>query len=65
MSAEQPGQQPPSPQEQRATPLVGYRDIPQPTGRRGTVASWLILGAMTVGYLIWTLVVYFFEPGIR
>jgi hypothetical protein len=39
--------------------------MPQPTGRRHGLVGWIILAAMTIGYLAWTLVVYFFEPGIR
>jgi hypothetical protein len=53
------------PREPAPTPLVGYRDIPQPTGRRRGVTGWVILAVMTVAYLAWTLVVYFLEPGIR
>lgn len=29
------------------------------------VRDWLILGAMILIYLVWSGVVYFFEPGIR
>jgi hypothetical protein len=55
----------PEPPEVPATTLVGYRDMPQPTGHGKTTLGWVILGAMTVGYLVWTLIVYFLEPGIR
>jgi hypothetical protein len=55
----------PEPPEVPATTLVGYRDMPQPTGHGKTTLGWAILGAMTVGYLVWTLIVYFLEPGIR
>jgi hypothetical protein len=27
--------------------------------------AWIILGVLVVGYLTWTLIVYFFEPGLR
>jgi hypothetical protein len=60
-----PSDQERPPREEPATPLVGYRDMPQPTGRRHGLVGWIILAAMTIGYLAWTLVVYFFEPGIR
>jgi hypothetical protein len=55
----------PQPDEVRPSPLVGYRDIPQPTGQRSGVTGWVILAAMTVAYLVWTLILYFLEPGIR
>jgi hypothetical protein len=55
----------PEPPDTHGTPLVGYRDMPQPTGHEKTGVGWAILAAMTVGYLIWTLAVYFLEPGIR
>jgi hypothetical protein len=58
------GQTPDSP-DVPSTPLVGYRDMPQPTAHEKTGLGWAILGAMTIGYLVWTLVVYFLEPGIR
>jgi hypothetical protein len=61
---DQPEQDRPAP-DVTPTPLVGYRDIPQPTGARRGYGSWIILGLMTAGYLVWTLVVYFLEPGIR
>jgi hypothetical protein len=47
------------------TPLVGYQDMPQPTGRGRGLVSWIILALLTIGYLAWILVVYFLEPGIR
>ncbi|HET7171002.1 MAG TPA: hypothetical protein VFI18_05160 [Gaiellales bacterium] len=62
--SDQPGQNP-DPSEVSSTPLVGYRDIPQPTGHEKTGLGWVILAAMTVAYLVWTLAVYFLEPGIR
>ena len=62
--SDQPGQTP-DPPEVPSTPLVGYRDMPQPTGHEKTGLGWAILAAMTVAYLVWTLAVYFLEPGIR
>jgi hypothetical protein len=62
--SDQPGHVP-DPPDVPATPLVGYRDMPQPTGHGKTAIGWAILGAMTIGYLVWTLIVYFLEPGIR
>jgi hypothetical protein len=63
MSLPDPGRTP-GPQEHPPTPLVGYRDMPQPTGRPH-VQGWLILAVMMVIYLAWCLAVYFLEPGIR
>jgi hypothetical protein len=57
--------QKPEPTGSPGTPLVGYRDMPQPTGHTQSLTGWAILAAMTIGYLVWTLVVYFLEPGIR
>ncbi len=57
--------QKPEPLDSHGTPLVGYRDMPQPTGHAPSLIGWAILAAMTIGYLVWTLVVYFLEPGIR
>jgi hypothetical protein len=62
--SDQPGA-PPEPPDTPATPLVGYRDMPQPTGHTRSITGWAILAAMTIGYLVWTLIVYFLEPGIR
>jgi hypothetical protein len=51
-----------------ARPLVGYRD----TGEVGTrhsrgalIRAWIILAALVLFYLGWTLTVYFIEPGLR
>ena len=51
-----------------ARPLVGYRD----TGDVGTrhtrgalIRAWIILAALVLFYLGWTLTVYFVEPGLR
>jgi hypothetical protein len=50
-----------------ARPLLGYRDTGEDV-RHSRVAvrrAWLILGAIAVLYLAWTLTVYFLEPGLR
>lgn len=48
-------------------PLAGYRDVGQDVrhSRRSVVRSWLILAILIGVYLLWTLVVYFLEPGLR
>jgi hypothetical protein len=50
-----------------ARPLLGYRDTGEDVRHsRGAVwRAWLILGAIAVLYLAWTLTVYFLEPGLR
>jgi hypothetical protein len=50
-----------------ARPLFGYRDI-GPDARhshRAVVRAWVILAVLVAIYLVWTLIVYFFEPGLR
>jgi hypothetical protein len=50
-----------------ARPLLGYRDTGEDV-RHSRVAvrrAWLILVAIAVLYLAWTLTVYFLEPGLR
>lgn len=32
---------------------------------RGNIRSWMILAFMVAAYLVWTGIIYFFEPGIR
>jgi hypothetical protein len=58
-----PDEQPPRP----ARPLLGYRDTGEDVrhSRRAVWLAWLILGAIAVLYLAWTLTVYFLEPGLR
>jgi hypothetical protein len=58
--ADEPGQRP-------ARPLVGYRDVGEDVRHtRGTVIrAWVILAAIALIYLGWTLTVYFLEPGLR
>jgi hypothetical protein len=50
-----------------ARPLVGYRDVGEDVRHsRGTeIRAWIILVALVLFYLGWTLVVYFLEPGLR
>ncbi|MCW2975345.1 MAG: hypothetical protein JWM06_626 [Actinomycetia bacterium] len=50
-----------------ARPLAGYRDIGPDVrhSRRSVTRAWFILGLLIVGYLAWTLIVYFLEPGLR
>jgi hypothetical protein len=50
-----------------ATPLVGYRDTGEEIrhSRGATVRAWIILLAIALFYLGWTLTVYFLEPGLR
>jgi hypothetical protein len=50
-----------------ARPLYGYRDVGEDVrwSRRAVVRAWIILALMVVGWLVWTLVVYFLEPGLR
>ena len=50
-----------------ARPLFGYRDVGEDVRHsRGAVTrAWIILGAIAIFYLAWTLIVYFLEPGLR
>ena len=50
-----------------ARPLLGYRDIGEDVrhSRAAVNRAWLILAIMVVLYLIWTLIVFFIEPGLR
>jgi hypothetical protein len=54
-------------QAQPARPLAGYRDVGHDVrhGRRSLFRSWIILAALVAFYLVWTLLIYFFEPGLR
>ena len=61
---ETPGQPRPRP----ARPLVSYRDTGDEETRHtrsALIRAWIILGAIAVFYLAWTLTVYFLEPGLR
>jgi hypothetical protein len=50
-----------------ARPLFGYRDVGPDVrhSRRAEIRAWVILGVLAVIYLVWTLTVYFIEPGLR
>jgi hypothetical protein len=51
-----------------ARPLLGYRDTGEGDVRRtrgSLIRGWIILAALAVFYLGWTLIVYFLEPGLR
>jgi hypothetical protein len=50
-----------------ARPLLGYRDVGADVrhSRAAQNRSWVILAVMVVLYLVWTLIVFFFEPGLR
>lgn len=58
--ADEPGHRP-------ARPLVGYRDVGEEVrhSRGSLVRAWIILAALVLFYLGWTLTVYFLEPGLR
>ena len=55
------------PDRHPARPLRGYRDTGYGVrhGRASIMRAWIILGLLVLGYLTWTLIVYFFEPGLR
>jgi hypothetical protein len=49
-------------------PLLGYRDTGEGDVRhsRGSlIRAWVILAALVIFYLGWTLTVFFLEPGLR
>ena len=50
-----------------ARPLIGYRDVGEDVrhSRRAVSRAWVILAVMVVLYLVWTLIIYFLEPGLR
>jgi hypothetical protein len=50
-----------------ARPLFGYRDVGEDVrhSRRAVRKAWVILACLAAFYLIWTLIVYFLEPGLR
>jgi hypothetical protein len=50
-----------------ARPLYGYRDVGEDVrwSRRAVARAWIILALMVAGWLAWTLLVYFVEPGLR
>jgi hypothetical protein len=55
------------PRQGPARPLVGYRDVGEDVrdSRRTMIRAWVIIAALMIFYLIWTLVVFFLEPGLR
>jgi hypothetical protein len=55
------------PRPRPARPLFGYRDVGPDTrhSRGALVRAWIILAVLVLFYLAWTLIVYFFEPGLR
>jgi hypothetical protein len=48
-------------------PLAGYRDVGPHVrhSRRNVTRSWIILAILIGLYLLWTLIIYFLEPGLR
>ena len=50
-----------------ARPLAGYRDIGEDVrqSRGSLIRAWVILAALVIFYLGWTLIVFFLEPGLR
>jgi hypothetical protein len=50
-----------------ARPLVGYRDVGEDVrhSRTAVKRSWVILAILVALYLVWTLLVFFVEPGLR
>jgi hypothetical protein len=57
----------PPPDRRPARPLVGYRDTGEEVrhSRGSVIRAWVILAAIALFYLGWTLTVYFLEPGLR
>ena len=50
-----------------ARPWSGYRDVGEDVrhSRGSSIRAWIILAALVLFYLGWTLTVYFLEPGLR
>jgi hypothetical protein len=50
-----------------ARPLFGYRDVGEDVrhSRAAVSRAWVILAILVVLYLVWTLTVFFIEPGLR
>ncbi|TML46022.1 MAG: hypothetical protein E6G19_02530 [Actinobacteria bacterium] len=59
--------QEPERRQSPARPLVGYRDIGEDVrhSRGAIIRAWIILAALAIFYLGWTLIVFFLEPGLR
>jgi hypothetical protein len=55
------------PRSRPARPLFGYRDVgPDARHSRSAVTrAWIILAILIALYFVWTLIIYFFEPGLR
>jgi hypothetical protein len=55
------------PKQTPARPLVGYRDVGEDVrhSRGSMIRAWVILAALVLFYLGWTLTVFFLEPGLR
>jgi hypothetical protein len=55
------------PRMKGARPLFGYRDVGEDVrhSRGSLIRAWIILIALALFYLGWTLTVYFLEPGLR
>jgi hypothetical protein len=55
------------PDRKPARPLFGYRDVgPDARHSRSAVTrAWIILAILIALYFVWTLIIYFFEPGLR
>ncbi len=55
------------PRQRPARPLTGYRDTGADIrhSRRAEIRAWVILAALALAYLGWTLTIYFLEPGLR
>ena len=55
------------PERRPARPLHGYRDVGHGVrhARPNIIRAWVILGVLVLGYLAWTLIIYFLEPGLR
>jgi len=47
--------------------LAGYRDVGHDVrhSRLNVSRAWIVLAVMVAVYLVWTLTVYFVEPGLR
>jgi hypothetical protein len=50
-----------------ARPLTGYRDTGEDIrySRSAVTRAWIIIAALMILYVGWTLVIYFLEPGLR
>ena len=55
------------PRMKGARPLFGYRDVGEDVrhSRGSVIRAWIILAALAIFYLGWTLIVFFLEPGLR